>query len=225
MSKSVFKSIKPKSVRLVLNGKKTILESKTAPKMETPFKVYMYCTKEGKGNDLRLHVNDMKGRKDVGVTTWWRDRKAVLMVNEHLPKYRFNSYLAEGKVVAEFTCDEIIDYFPTYDKGKVTDYFITRKYPRDCLTKEERMKYGKGKRFYGLHVSDLKIYDQPKELCEFAYYCNTEKKQCGEGCKCYKCGHQVLSSVGVIDGNIQTEHYCEIELTRPPQSWCYVEER
>ena len=98
MSKAVLISIKPKWVAMILNGKKTILVSKTAPKLETPFKEYIYCTKEGKGNDLRLHVNDMKGRKDVGVTTWWRDRKNVL--NEHLSKYRFNSYLAEGKVVA-----------------------------------------------------------------------------------------------------------------------------
>lgn len=50
--KSVILSIKPKYCELIASGKKTIEVRKTRPKIETPFKCYVYCTKEyyRKGN-------------------------------------------------------------------------------------------------------------------------------------------------------------------------------
>ena len=48
---------------------------------------------------------------------------------------------------------------------------------------------------YGWHISDLKIYDQPKQLSEF------------KGLRKTKFG------------------YAPVEIKRPPQSWCYVEEQ
>ena len=62
-----------------------------------------------------------------------------------------------------------------------------------CLTKDELFKYLGWKKntmiadlklkwFYGWHISNLKIYDKPRELRDFG-------------------------------------------ITRPPQSWCYVEEQ
>ena len=63
---------------------------------------------------------------------------------------------------------------------------------------------------YGWHISNLKIYDAPKELIEF----HTWKK-----CKsCNKSGYE--STACIYDEN------CIIPaaITKAPQSWCYVEE-
>ena len=61
-----------------------------------------------------------------------------------------------GKVIGEFICDEIYD---------MRDVLIEP----TCLTIEEWCKYTDNHKgiVYGWHISDLKIYDEPKELSEF----------------------------------------------------------
>ena len=44
--KSVLISIKPKYCELIASGQKTMEVRKTRPKIETPFKCYIYCTKD-----------------------------------------------------------------------------------------------------------------------------------------------------------------------------------
>ena len=44
MSKSVMISIRPKWCEKIVNGEKTIEVRKTRPKLNTPFRVYIYCT-------------------------------------------------------------------------------------------------------------------------------------------------------------------------------------
>lgn len=44
--KSVLLSIKPKYCELIASGKKTLEIRKNRPKIDVPFKVYMYCTKQ-----------------------------------------------------------------------------------------------------------------------------------------------------------------------------------
>ncbi len=69
---------------------------------------------------------------------------------------------------------------------------------------------------YGWHISDLRIYDTPRDLGEFWFpperYC--EKELCG-GCPCDQ----------TADVNGEYDFDCEWRrpLSRPPQSWCYVE--
>ena len=43
---SVLISIRPQYCELIASGKKTIEVRKTRPKLETPFKCYIYCTKD-----------------------------------------------------------------------------------------------------------------------------------------------------------------------------------
>lgn len=50
MSKAVLISIRPEWVEKILAGEKTIEVRKTRPKLDTPFKCYIYCTQ---GNDAR----------------------------------------------------------------------------------------------------------------------------------------------------------------------------
>ena len=85
------------------------------------------------------------------------------------------------------------------------------------MTQKEFCDYLGEKVGYGWHISDLKIYDQPKELNEFWFppelYC--EKELCGS------CPFDQSADV-----NGEYEFDCEWRrpLSRPPQGWCYVEE-
>ena len=65
----------------------------------------------------------------------------------------------------------------------------------------------KGKTLYGWHISDLKIYDNPKECSEFRKPCDRFL----DCCTCRRLVHNEYMS-------------CDNKITRPPLSWCYVED-
>ena len=81
------------------------------------------------------------------------------------------------------------------------------------LSREDILKYSNGKEVVGWHISDLVIYDKPKELWEFQRFPKTE--HCGWG-ECDIC------KFGDFD-QIDDDWFCRNIVTRPPQSWCYVE--
>lgn len=178
MSKAVMLSIRPKWVEKIANGEKTIEVRKTKPKLETPFKAYIYCTQ---GNDARR----LRG-------SW-------------------------GKVVGEFTCDRIykIDKDSTDFLFKAGGLSVYKQAAEEkcglcvAMTDDELHGYLGHCQGYGWHISDLLIYAQPRELtafrraCKNSWYC--------ESCAMYwenngTCGNKSL------------------QIRRPPQSWCYVEE-
>lgn len=66
-----------------------------------------------------------------------------------------------------------------------------------------------------LHISDLKIYDKPRELCEFTAPCKQHKTKPDESCK--GCPY-------IFKGMTSGKLTCDRSLTRAPQSWQYVEE-
>lgn len=89
-----------------------------------------------------------------------------------------------------------------------------------CLSAQELFDYiGVGKHLYSWHISDLKIYDKPKELRKFrkpldrvwGSYCND---YCDRGC----------ISFGSTDYSCNDYWNWEKGLTRPPQSYMFVEE-
>ncbi len=195
MSKAVLISIRPKWVEKIVNGEKTIEVRKTRPKLKTPFKAYIYCTMpdaKDPHNILELHGADGKIRK------------------------------ANGKIIGEFTCDRIYEirkrgipenfdycYLSLNEWGNDDIETEIRAISASCVSKEELNAYGaKAPLLYGWHISDLLIYDQPRELtafrraCKNSWYC--------ESCAMYwenngTCGNESL------------------QIRRPPQSWCYVE--
>lgn len=199
--KSALISIRPKWCELIASGKKTVEVRKNRPMTETPFKCYIYCTKNAKSNTLHLYTNSGYGRKNFGTVGHWRSGKDVVDVNSHLPAYRYNAYLAEGKVIGEFVCDEIKEV--TAD-NLVAIYFNN---PQEstCLNDLDMRRYADGKNLFLWHISNLVIYDKPKGLNEFFYACDKPK-----GTDCSVC----------LD---RRENKCKA-ITRPPQSWCYVEE-
>nr|DAQ08026.1 MAG TPA: hypothetical protein [Caudoviricetes sp.] len=133
-----------------------------------------------------------------------------------LPKYPHEDFIATdyprpqfyggGKVIGEFTCNRVTNLFSNSRFWLDEDDVL-----HTCLSAAEMRKYANGANgLYGWHISNLKIYDTPKELIEF----HTWKK-----CKsCNKSGYE--STACIYDEN------CIIPaaITKAPQSWCYVEE-
>ena len=198
--KSVLISTRPKWVKKICHkigedetGKaiyeKRIEVRKSAPQ-EVPFKAYIYESRNG-GHRCK-HCNE----KDSCYS--------------YAPK-NVGCYNGMGKVIGWFICDRIEKV-----NAKCSDYGIDLFYhdclTNGCLTEREIEKYfnipedrdlramkGNG---YVWHISDLKIYDKPKEWSEF----RTPKNP-----------HRIGNSHSwILDG------YKKI--TRPPQSWCYVED-
>lgn len=170
MSKAVMLSVRPKWCEKICRGEKTIEVRKTRPKLETPFKCYIYCT---------------------------------------LPKYPHEDFIATdypmpqfyggGKVVGEFTCDRIYELetkshggsYYVKNEDQPTTNFIAR---QSCLDLKDMHDYLHAQKGYGWHISDLRIYDAPRELSGFTGLRNTR--------------------FGAAPYDIK----------RAPQSWCYVEE-
>ena len=158
---AIMQSIRPEWCELIASGKKTMEIRKTRPKIEPPFKVYIYCT---------------KGCESIWTKNYERDG--------HL----------NGKVIGEYVCDKITQLdipYPCFQKEINKDLLISA-----CLTYSDVHNYaGSGNRVYGWHISDLVIYDTPKELTEF---------------RRWKYGPMWAEKE---------------KIKRPPQSWAYVEER
>ena len=195
--KSVLISIQPKWCELIASGKKTIEVRKTKPKLETPFKCYIYCTNQ-KGYAF-FTDQVFKGEKG----------------NYSIP------HLGNSKVIGEFVCDKIYDITPHFDTSTFPNQYICDwDYGKDfdCLSFEELTSYLNGKQGYGWHISDLVIYDKPRELSEFAKPAKTAYDDEG-----------YLLCDGCEFANWNIERVCTIDfcpermITRPPQSWCYVE--
>ena len=215
MSKAVLISIQPKWCELIANGKKTIEVRKNRPKIDTPFKVYIYCTKPNKAYQtvcgcVVLNSDELYRHPTEGIK---HGDSIELMCRDDYTKGNF----LNGKVIGEFVCDEIerVDIpYPAY-QAELDKRYIEQ----SCISYYSLHRYFGHDDGYFWHISDLVIYDTPKELGEFTTKCN---KNCETGC--YDCEHYHFeafeSTMGVME-------CCRIDglkpLKRPPQSWCYVE--
>ena len=153
MSKAVLISIRPEWCEKIMTGQKTIEVRKTRPKMNPPFKCYIYKC----GN---------------------------------------------GKVIGEFLCDEIINI---NGAGRIPSD-IARP---TCLEPAELHQYLGAAVGYGWHISNLKIYDHPREMSSFRGACKNDW-WC-ESCAMYSERSGTCRNAG-------------LQITSPPQSWRYVEE-
>ena len=197
--KSVLLSIKPKYCELIVGGIKTIEVRKTKPKLDTPFKCYIYETKT-KDFYSALHkkiIGKVIGEFICSKITefeseFWDDEtyERIQTIIKDCERY-FESGEYEYETVA------------TNEYEKYKENWLCK---QSCVSWEEMRKYvGTGiKGFYGWHISQLKNYDMPKELSGFR--------------QCHKCEHYFYCKAG--------EYSCDgvYKLTSPPQSWCYVEE-
>jgi len=221
--KSVLMSVKPKWCALIANGKKTVEIRKTKPKLEPPFKCYIYCTKDSFSiyGDSKCYIGDSLGiLKNGAIEAFERTSKLR----------RWN-----GKVIGEFICDEITEFESefwddeTYERIQkiIKDsesYYEYGEYEyetvatnedeereenwlckQSCVSWEEMREYiGAGiNEFYGWHISARKFYDKPKELNEFRKY------------------------ISFLDGEslaeLEESGIANIRIKKAPQSWRYVE--
>ena len=172
--KSVLISIQPKWCELIASGKKTVEVRKTKSKLDVPFRVYIYQTKmQWVYSVLRkMGLHNLVNRLALGT----------------------------GKVIGEFVCDEV--YPIKVHSNCAIQNWNWYELSRSCLSLDEVAKYvGANKIGYGWHISDLVIYDKPKDLDCFRKPIDCHRGIDRENCKgCWDC-----------------------EIKRPPQSWCYVE--
>lgn len=180
---------------------KRIEVRKSAPK-EVPFKAYIYATKPKKyykcgavsTSDELLWLANGKVEMGDGFKFW---------------AYGDEYQCLNGRIIGEFICDKVYEYtFSHYE----AEYRVTHvEQDAMCLNQPELIRYGKGETLYGWNISDLKIYDKPKELSKF-----WGRKNCiaADMVECWNCFATCLE--------IEGKHYQP--LTRPPQSWQYVEE-
>lgn len=176
--KTVLISIQPKWCELIASGKKTVEVRKTKPKLATPFKCYIYCTK-----DEPLYRS--------GEKFWCKTA----------------GEFGNGKVIGEFVCDKVIEFEnDCYEPAFVETADLS------CIGIEGLCDYlGKKDKGYGWHITDLLIYDDPKRLMEFCIW-----KKCNS---CRDTGYESTACMYDEDCKVPAV------ITRPPQSWCYVEER
>ncbi len=209
MSKSVLISIQPYYVFLIIAKamgwnipkEKTIEVRKTIPRdKDWNRKAIIYCSKNKKSFDK--------------------------IPGEYQPL--MESFL--GKVIGEFVCDGIIS------RCEMANADIAEQ--QGCIKREDLIRYACGKELYGWHISNLKIYDKPKELSEFCVIDKDKLKECPYRERIcqnpeftngnyllggYSCSKTKEPDFDIID-------FCRggcadvfKSLTRPPQSWCYVE--
>lgn len=110
MSKAVLISIRPKWVEKIANGKKTIEVRKTKPKLDTPFKCYIYCTMD------HPYISVSCGELDK-------------------LNYRTNTVCrCNGKVIGEFTCDRIFSIMVAFRTGFSSTWSDLVLHTRSLLT-------------------------------------------------------------------------------------------
>lgn len=153
--KSVLISIRPKWVKKIIKGEKTIEVRKSKPKLEAPFKCYIYKTKKRILRDI-THKGDIDWfgniAKETGICS--------------CPDWD------GGKVIGEFICDKVYNLVNAFGGIVFADENLNQLESQlfmdmSCLTDEQTEDYLGNKDGYGLHITDLKIYDKPKELSEF----------------------------------------------------------
>lgn len=135
--KSVLMSIRPEWCEKIANGKKTIEVRKTRPKLETPFKVYIYCTK--------------------GYPMLWKDGAEIFVGDSSFNWLVNTPDFLNGKIIGEFVCDYIVT-----DKSVGHNSTL---YAAACMSATDIATYCTNAEMYGWHISELKIYDRPEDLC------------------------------------------------------------
>lgn len=185
--RSVLISIKPQWCEKITSGKKKIEVRKSAPK-QVPFKAYIYCTK----TKNKWSLCDYEG-------AYQNSKGEIVYAQQH--------------IIGEFVCDKVYSiknqgsWFSVAGEEQSVTNEIAR---QSCLDYEDMVGYLGNKDGYGLHITDLKIYDKPKELSEFIKPpCDKPEKAC-EKCK-------YLYEVDCFEENGR-------EISRPPKSWQYVNE-
>ena len=202
--KSVLISIRPEWCEKIASGEKTVEVRKTRPKIEPPFKVYVYCTLPPKEElfthgCIREYARELIRLQDGRIVY---DYGMRLCCDPEDRPYSQDNFLCQ-KVIGEFVCDnvaKILNFLTHFGVEGRPERELNTIARASCLDYMDMLEYfGTDKDGYAWHISDLKIYDHPKKLSEF-------------------CSYDARIYIGE-NGLPMPTH----EITRPPQPWCYVE--
>ena len=153
MSRAVMISIRPKWCEKIASGEKTVEIRKTRPKLETPFKCYIYRTK----GTVPHIINDKWVQMEVGGTVigeFTCDR--IYKIDKDSTDFLFKAGgLSVYKQAAEEKCGLCV-----------------------AMTDDELHGYLGHYQGYGWHISNLKLYDPLKKLSEFKGLCKVESDCC-----------------------------------------------
>lgn len=138
--KSVLLSIRPEWCDLIIQHKKTVELRKTRPNLQTPFKVYIWCTKARKFW-CRVHGNGWQQLDERVIGEFICDD-----IRRIGPEYC---------VVKEDI------------ESAISGSCLTVPQVKDYAGWKSGMSYAELKDLYGWHISDLKIYDEPVKLKNF----------------------------------------------------------
>ncbi len=186
---AVMLSIRPEWCEKILNGKKTVEVRKTFPHDHMPFKCYIYCTSGPKFLNMVNGVLELIDSDFLGGHLGLHIRLNKKVVGEFICN-RFDTINKRGFDDNYDYCYESLNVWGNDDIE--TEIMAIKK---SCIGKKELNEYGKNSHcLYAWHISNLKIYDKPKELSSFW-----------------------------VESNATTDYPGMKRMSRPPQSWCYVE--
>ena len=138
--KAVLISIQPKWCETIAAGYKTLELRKTAPKLERPFKVYIYCTVKKYSKSDREKMSKMT---------------------------RYHMDLWSGKVIGEFMCHDCSLLTKAHYGYIEQRAIVSRKFVNNYMGIAEGKELSYSDGLHGWHISDLQIYDEPKPLSKF----------------------------------------------------------
>lgn len=213
--KSILISIKPEWVAKILNGDKTIEIRKTMPKCDLPIDVYIYCTKS------KPNVTDIR---DIDGKPYY-----CVMGEEYNPNLN-------GRVVAKFTLKKVELIYWGQDSymrdecvlvtNSLDDYELEQ---RSCLKIDKLQDYiGYELENYGYawHISDLVIFDKPRNLSDFKHPLPHCRLYCGDNFVPSFCRQYCSHNTDPERLNVWCDRYDKLgePFDKAPHSWCYVEE-
>lgn len=190
----ILASLKPYYYYLIGERKKTIEVRKSALK-NLPQDIVFYMSKDEKSFAKIPKEFQEKYRKHFG-------KVGIKVICDRIDEYKY------------VYCDHPeIGYPVGYDCGDNWYDIDDEDLQKACLTEEEFKRYGNGKPLYGWHISNLKVYDKPKELSEFY-------RPCSYSGICYSCNRFRPNGTP----NDEPNDFCDGEIIRPPQSYMWVKE-
>lgn len=153
MERAILLSVSPHWCGLIASRKKNLEIRKSKPKLEPPFKVYIYCT---------------KGR----TIHFWRSKTYSYADDRSHNAFDF---CGDGKVIGEFVCDRVYLY-TTCNIGDGVDITENEVVTQSCLSHKELYAYEHSvepkenciylEGLYCWHIIDLKIYDRPIDIAK-----------------------------------------------------------
>lgn len=194
MSKVILIPVHPDTCSNILNEIATILIRKF--KVEVGTKVYVYCT-----------VGNYDLFEDIAT------HKFILQKNSSGYSCAINNTNLNGKVVASFVVSKCDVIKHTNLPSTINNNNVLKK---ACISDESYLKYAKSKSLYALHISQLKIFDRPKELKEFEKWVDCAKLS-SKAPKCLACPYSYMEDDGLVA-------CARPVIKKAPQSFVYVEE-